>query len=138
MRFGTKHLFALLTAAACVCLLSTACYRATKTRTIVSEDLPNGTRVRVIQSFSGEPFDTSIYFDDGDGKWRWYYYDHEDWYWNNAKTHFSDGILNISSGKRQIVLNTNSGECETSGSQIGKAKRRPKSDRIVDLPNTDG
>ena len=133
MKFGTKHLFVAITLIACICLIASVIFRATKTRVIVSEDLPNGTRVRVIQTFSGEPFNTSIYFDDGDGRWRWYYFDHEDWYWNHANTRFAKEILYITSGERFIAIDTNSGQCDTDGSQIGKS-HRPKSARIVDLP----
>ena len=32
---------------------------AVSNRAVVSEDLPNGTRVRIVQTFSGEPFETA-------------------------------------------------------------------------------
>jgi hypothetical protein len=54
-----------------------------QTRVIVKVDHPKGTRLCVIQQFndfSPELFTTSISFDDGDGNWRWYYFDHEDSY----------------------------------------------------------
>ena len=133
MKFRIKHLFAAVTIVACVCLAVGFFYRATKARTIVSKDLANGTRVRVIQTYPGVLFNTSIYFDDGDGNWRWYYYDHEDVYWNHANTLYDNGILYITSGDRYIFLNTVSGKCEIGGSQIGKTSF-PKSDNFVDLP----
>lgn len=66
-RFRIIHLLGLTALAACVCWSVRIIRYAMSTRTIVSEDLPNGTRVRVIQDFSGEPFNTANYFDDGDG-----------------------------------------------------------------------
>ena len=106
---------------------------AVSTRAVVSEDLPNGTRIRIIQTFSGEPFETAIYFDDGDGQWRWYYYDHEDWYWGRADTTYADGIVTIDASRRSVVFDTRTGECIIDGSQLGKTETG-KSTRVVELP----
>ena len=122
MRFSLKQLFLLTTVVAITCVAFLIVQHAMATRAIVSEDLPNGTRVRVVQEFSGEPFNTSIYFDDGDGQWRWYYYDHEDWYWGTADSTFEAGVLHVSTGSRSIVIDTVTGECEISGSQMGNRR----------------
>ena len=70
MKFQLKHLFAMVAFAAVVSVCFVMVRDAVSTRAVVSEDLPNGTRIRIIQTFSGEPFETAIYFDDGDGQWR--------------------------------------------------------------------
>ena len=133
MRFRIHHLLGLTAIVACVCWSVAAIRYSMTTRTIVSEDLSNGTRIRVIQDSSGEPFNTSIYFDDGDGRWRWYYYTHEDWYWDGAKTQFTNGRLHIRKGARSIVLDTRSGECATSGPGLFKRVHK-KSTVFRDLP----
>ena len=85
---------------------------ATLTRALVSLDLPNDQRVRLVQTFGGEPFDTTLYFDSGDGRWGCYYYDHEDWYWNKADSEIDGDILSIfRKGELTISLNTAKGTC---------------------------
>ena len=133
MKYQLKHIFVIVAFAAVVITSVLAVKNAVSTRAVVSEDLPNGTRIRIIQTFSGEPFDTAIYFDDGDGKWRWYYYDHEDWYWGRADTTYADGVLTIDAGRRSVVFDTRTGNCIIDGSQLGKTETE-KSTRIVELP----
>ena len=66
----------------------------------------------VIQTFGGEPFDTKFYFDAGDGRWGFYYYEHEDWYWNEADVKSDGDTLSIIRGGRcTIQLNTQTGFC---------------------------
>ena len=133
MKYRLKHLFAVVTFFALACICFCVVRDAVATRTVVSEDLPNGTRIRIIQEFTGEPFNTSIYFDDGDGQWRWYYYDHEDWYWGSADTDYANGVLYVASGNRSVVFDTTTGDCQINGSQLGK-KTTEKSSRIASLP----
>lgn len=54
-------------------------------RIVVREVAPNGTEFCIIQSF-GEPFNTSAFYRKPGGAWNWFYYDHEDNYWNSAPT----------------------------------------------------
>ena len=52
---------------------------------------------------------------DGDGTWRWYYYDHEDSYWCSADCEIEGPDIYISSpGYRSIQVNTVTGECKVS------------------------
>jgi hypothetical protein len=70
-----------------------------QTRVIVKVDHPKGTRLCVIQQFndfSPELFTTSISFDDGDGNWRWYYFDHEDSYWNSITVCLENRLARLS------------------------------------------
>ena len=39
----------------------------------------------MVQKF-GEPFSTSAFYRSPGGAWNWFYYDHEDNYWNEAQT----------------------------------------------------
>ncbi len=85
LQFRIPHLL-LLTTAIAVSLASWLMIRhATSTRVIAAIDLPQNKRFRVVQTFGGEPFDTKIFYDSGDGRWGFYYYEHEDWYWNDAE-----------------------------------------------------
>jgi signal peptidase I len=85
---------------------------ALTTRTIAAIDLPQNKRFRLIQTSGGEPFDTKIYFDSGDGQWGFYYYEHEDWYWNDATVKTDEETLTVfRKGKPTIHLNTKTGFC---------------------------
>ena len=111
-RFRIHHLFLLCTVVA----ISTAAFlvvqEAMSTRTLVAVDLPQNQRFRVIQTFGGEPFDTKIYFDSGDGQWGFYYYEHEDWYWNEATLESHDDTLIVfRNGQPVIQLDTQTGVC---------------------------
>ena len=109
-RFRIQHLFALTTIIAVFITVWLALQHAMSTRTIVTVNLPGNKRVRVIQKFDGEPFDTKFYFDAGDGRWGFYYYDHEDWYWNEAEVESDGDTLSIvRGGRRTIILNTQTG-----------------------------
>jgi hypothetical protein len=57
---------------------------------------PDGVEACLLQKFnySGEPFTTSFVFHKPGGPWKWFYYDHQDWYWGSA----------------HVVLNTTSNE----------------------------
>ncbi len=85
---------------------------AISTRTIAAIDLPQNKRFRLIQTSGGEPFNTKIYFDSGDGQWGFYYYEHEDWYWNDAELKLEEDTLTVfRKGKPTIRLNTKTGFC---------------------------
>ncbi len=85
---------------------------ALSTRTIVAIDLPLNQRFRVIQTSRGEPFDTKIYFDSGDGQWGFYYYEHEDWYWNKAEFKSDDETITVfRNGEPTIELTMKTGAC---------------------------
>ena len=134
MKFSLKHMFvatALIGAALAVGLFIAS---IVKTRSVVSIDHPNGTRLRIVQKFTAELFDTSIYFDDGDGQWRWYYYDHEDWYWGSARSRIEGNLIQITSGERSVEIDTKTGDCTISN---GESYRREydKSTRITELPS---
>ena len=75
-------------------------------------DLAKHKRLRLVQDFGGEPFDTQLYFDAGDGRWGFYYYEHEDWYWNAADVEIhGDSIHIIRDGRCTIQLDTQTGAC---------------------------
>lgn len=111
-RFRIQHLLVLTTVIAVTISVWFALRYAMSTRTIVAIDLPQNKRVRVIQTFGGEPFDTKFFFDVGDGRWGFYYYEHEDWYWNEADVELDGDTLSIMRGGRcTIQLNTETGFC---------------------------
>lgn len=111
-RFRIPHLIRLTTAIA-VSLAAWFIIRdATSTRIIAAIDLPQNKRFRLIQTFGGEPFDTKIFYDSGDGRWGFYYYEHEDWYWNDADLKSDEDTITVCrNGKMTIQLNTKTGCC---------------------------
>ncbi len=135
MQFKTRHLLALTTIISVLLVIILSVRSALATRMVVSADHPNGARLRVVQNFtySGDFFNTSIYFDDGSGDWRWYYYAHEDWYWGSAEFKIIDSQINVSSNKRSIAIDTATGECTVSDAD-GVRRTFQKSDRIKNLP----
>ncbi|MFT5302935.1 MAG: hypothetical protein ACI814_003752 [Mariniblastus sp.] len=134
MRYNIKTLLILTTIIAFVLSAILVVNGAIQTRTIVNVDHPNGTRLRVIQFFNDQPelFTTSIYFDDGDGEWRWYYFDHQDSYWGGAEIEMADNEIRVTSKYRNVEFNTSTGECTTFHS--GKHRFHEKSDTIKSLP----
>ncbi len=90
MRYSTKTLLILTAIVASLLAMTLMVNSAIKTRVLASVDHPNGTRLRVVQYFNYQPelFTTSIYFDNGDGNWHWYYFDHEDSYWGTPRGRF--------------------------------------------------
>ena len=104
-------------------------------RIVASVDHPNGTRLRVVQKFeySGDFFNTSIYFDHGDQKWRWYYFDHDDSYWATADTDINGNEVRIESEQRLILFDTLTGQCKISNQEVGN-RTSDRSTQIVDLP----
>lgn len=86
--------------------------KAISTRVLVAIDLPTNQRFRVLQTLGGEPFDTKIYFDSGDGQWGFYYYEHEDWYWSDAKFELNNEWITVfRDSEPTIQLNAKTGKC---------------------------
>lgn len=80
------------------------------TRIIADETLPDGTRFIVTQkcNWGGEPFTTACYYQKPGKNWGWYYYDHEDWYWNHAPTRIDQEAKQLSvlrNGKTTVTFN---------------------------------
>jgi signal peptidase I len=110
--FKIRHLLLLTMGIALSISAWVAIQESLSTRTIAAIDLPQNKRFRLIQTSGGEPFDTKIYFDSGDGQWGFYYYEHEDWYWNDATLKSDEETLTVfRKGKPTIRLNTKTGFC---------------------------
>jgi hypothetical protein len=135
IRFHTKHLLASTAMVAVLLWIALAVGAMLRPRFVVCVDHPNGTRLRVIQQFeySGDLFNTSIYFDTGDGQWRWYYFDHDDSYWGRADSEVVGNEIRIAANRRRILFDTLTGECRISNEEVGNRTYR-KSSRIVGLP----
>lgn len=111
-KFGIKHALAVTAMFAYVMCLVLIYRHVSSTRAIVSIDYTDGRRIRVVQNMRGEPFDTKVFFDSGDGRWGFYYYDHEDWYWNEAEVESAGETVRISRrGRCTVELNTSTGAC---------------------------
>lgn len=136
MRFNLRQLF--LVIVVCSVVLSAGAYlcSAFAPRIVASVDHPNGTRLRVVQKFeyNGDLFNTTIYFDNGDGQWRWYYFDHDDTYWGRATSDVMEDTIRIESNDRMIQFDTVSGECRISNHEVGD-RIYANSTRIVSLPD---
>ena len=134
MRFTIRQLIGLLTLISVGLAMIVFVYAAIQTRLVAKIDHPNGTRLRLVQEFtySGELFETSIYFDDGDGKWRWYYYDHDDGYWGSAIIRVDGPQISITHKKRSVLFDTVTGECSIAQAD-GARRKDNKSVRIDNL-----
>lgn len=130
-QFGLNYLLMLVAIVAFALSVASTIRGCMEPRVVVSVDHPNGGRLLVTQEFGviSEPFVTEVFFDDGDGKWRWYYYDHEDSYWGSADHEISASKIVITTpGNRGIQLDTLTGECKISNKQ-GRTKTYDKSTR---------
>ena len=134
MQYKIKTLFLLSAIIAVLLWGFLAVMAAIQPRVLASVDHPNGTRLRVTQCFNYRPelFTTSVYFDDGDGKWRWYYFDHQDSYWGNADTNIVDSKIYVTSKYRSVEFDTSTGECTTF--RFGNQRFCEKLDTIKSLP----
>jgi hypothetical protein len=67
-------------------------------RIIARTVAPDGTEFCVLQTcnWGGEPFTTSCYYRKLGGRWGWFYYDHEDWYWDRGTTQIDESAKRIS------------------------------------------
>ncbi len=135
MRFTLKKLFFATAVIAVIVALSVFIRSALAMRLVAAVDHPNGSRLRVVQKLqlSSDLFDTSIYFNDGDGRWRWYYFDHADWYWDIAETQVEQDIVFVRAPDREIVMDTRTGDCTIS--QNGDSRTYPKLPSNVILPH---
>lgn len=132
-QFGLSQLLIVITTICASLPVASAIRKAMEPRVVASVDHPNGTRLLVTQAF-GEPFETEIFFDDGDGTWRWYYYDHEDLYWGGADCEIEGEDIRLSSpGHRSIQLDTATGECKVSNAE-GRIRTYDKSTRTTSPP----
>ena len=136
MRFNLRQLFFLTLICSVLLCAGLSLRSALATRIVASVDHSNGTRLRVVQKFeySGDLFNTSIYFDNGDGQWRWYYFDHDDSYWGRAKSEVTENTVRIESNNRKIQFDTVTGECKISNQEVGD-RIYANSTRIVRLPD---
>ena len=121
MKVQKTRCFVCIAFAAVLVLLVAAIFwvsEATKTRTIAAVDLAENKKLRVVQTFGGEPFDTKVYLDNkgvysGDGRWGFFYYNHEDGYWNDAETRIAGEVVSVMrNGRWTIRFNTSDGTCE--------------------------
>ena len=68
---------------------------------------PDGVEACVLQkcNFSGEPFTTSFVFHKPGGPWKWFYYDHQDWYWGSASVALdtTSNIMVVYRGKYRAI-----------------------------------
>jgi len=111
-RFRIKHLLGFTAVVAFAVWIGITSRHVTSTRTIFAIDLPQNYRIRLIQDFGGEPFDTQLYVDAGDGRWGFYYYEHEDWYWGEAEAEIHGETIHIMRGGRPTIrLDTRTGRC---------------------------
>ncbi len=112
LRFGIKHILSFTAIFALALCSVNTCRHVLSTRAIVALDLPQNKRIRLIQNFKGEPFNTQLYFDAGDGRWGSYYYEHEDWYWNDAVVEtYGDNVRIMRDHQCTIQLNTRTATC---------------------------
>src|SRR5687767_13790061 len=76
---------------------------------------PDGSEFCVVQrcNWSGEPFTTSCFSKTPDGRWGWYYYDHEDWYWAFGRAEVNPAAKRISVYRGDNVTATYDWESKT-------------------------
>jgi len=62
-------------------------------RVVARAVAPDGTEFCVVQkcNWEFEFFTTSCFYRKPGGRWGWFYYDHEDWYWGRGRTEI-DGV----------------------------------------------
>lgn len=120
MQFTLRHVFFIILIVGAIFCASLYLQSKLEPRIVASVDHPNGTRLRVVQKFeySGDFFKTSIYFDNGDEKWRWYYFDHDDSYWGTADTDVEVNEIRIESKRRLILFDTVTGQCRLSNREV--------------------
>jgi hypothetical protein len=67
-------------------------------RVVARAVAPDGTEFCVVQTCNWdlEFFTTSCYYRKPGGKWGWFYYDHEDWYWGHGRAEVDSAAKRIS------------------------------------------
>lgn len=133
LRFSTSSLLILVAIVATALSATSIIWAAIQPRVVVCVRHPNGARLLVTQDWRGEPFDTSIFFDDGRGSWRWYYFEHEDWYWGNADSSIAGNEIRVSSGGRSVTIDTLTGRCRRTR-RDGRDWTTDKSTRTSRIP----
>ena len=109
---------------------------AVELRVVASVDHPSGSHLWVTPKYGviSEPFVTEIFFDDGDGNWRWNYYDHEDSYWGSADCEVIGSEIHVKSpGNRSIQIDAFTDECSVWNAQ-GRTRCYGKSTRTDARP----
>ncbi|GAB5402960.1 MAG: hypothetical protein Aurels2KO_11910 [Aureliella sp.] len=137
-QFGLVHIFALMAILGGALTEASVLRSAMEPHVVADVAHPNGSRLLVTQKygFISEPFVTEIFFDDGDGRWRWYYYDHEDSYWHSAEYRIVGTEIRLSSpGNRRVQMDTANGQCLVSGVD-GRTRAHAKSTRFDVSPPT--
>jgi hypothetical protein len=84
-------------------------------RIVASAVAPDGTEFCIVQrcNWSAEPFTTSCYYRKPGGRWGWFYYDHEDWYWDKGHVEVDLAAKRIGVYRRGLVTVTFDWESET-------------------------
>lgn len=67
-------------------------------RVVARAVAPDGTEFCIVQTcnWNLEFFTTSCYYRKPGGRWGWFYYDHEDWYWGRGRAEVDDAFKRIS------------------------------------------
>jgi hypothetical protein len=67
-------------------------------RVVARAVAPDGTEFCVVQkcNWDLEFFTTACYYRKPGGRWGWFYYDHEDWYWGRGRAEVDDRFKRIS------------------------------------------
>jgi hypothetical protein len=67
-------------------------------RVVARAVAPDGTEFCVVQkcNWDLEFFTTSCFYRKPGGRWGWFYYDHEDWYWGRGRTEIDNAAKRIS------------------------------------------
>jgi len=114
MRFRLQVILALLGIAA-LYVVGKLVIRIARPRAVAQAAVPNAIEFRVVQKFnwSGEPFTTACYYQKPGGLWGWFYYDHEDDYWESGTAQVDPVAKRISIVRDGNVTVTFDWESET-------------------------
>ena len=84
-------------------------------RLVAYAKAPDGTEFCVVQkcNWDLELFTTSCYYRKPGGRWGWFYYDHEDWYWMNGRSEVDVKAKQIRIYREQACVTTFDWETET-------------------------
>ncbi len=136
VRNKKRPLAGLALVATCITVAACALYLTVRDPHVVAGlDHPDGPRVRLVQEFVGiEGFETTLYYDNGDGRWRWYYFDHDDSYWRHADAGYEGPEISIGTAARGAAINTAQHVVTITNDEIGY-RQRPLSADIADLPS---
>jgi hypothetical protein len=84
-------------------------------RVVARAVAPDGTEFCVVQkcTWDGDLFNTACYYRKPGGPWGWFYYDHEDWYWEHGRADVDEKAKRISVIRDGRVTATFDWESET-------------------------